>query len=358
MLSSRQIIRRRKRILASSLVLLATVAAGSALYFRELAGLLPRLGDSYARPAPTQPALGAALTEPAPLVEAPGETFIWPDDPPARFEQSIPTSKAGLEPVTRAETPDDRQSDNPAIAAARKQLTDKPLEARSALNALLNQKLSKADLSEVHSLLTKLADDTVFSKRRLPDDPLVDAYTVKSGDVLVRIGREYKVPAEALMRINGIKDASKLRADEKIKVVKGPFNVKIYKSDFRLDVYLQDLYVRSYRVGLGVDQGTPEGVWRVKERLSNPTYFPSASASEKRIVAADDPKNPLGERWIGLEGIEGDAAGRPGYGIHGTIEPDSIGKAVSLGCVRMHNEDVEVLFDLLQVGQSTVTILP
>ena len=48
----------------------------------------------------------------------------------------------------------------------------------------------------------------------------------------------------------------------------------------------------------------------------------------------------------------------PDYGIHGTIEPESIGKAVSLGCIRMHNDDVAALFRLMLPGRSTVTILP
>ena len=160
------------------------------------------------------------------------------------------------------------------------------------------------------------------------------------------------------MVVNRISNPRALRADQKIKVLRGPFHARIYKSKFRLDVYLGDVFVRSYRVGLGAENGTPEGVWRVKERLENPTYYPSPSAADKRIIAADDPNNPLGEHWIGLEGIDGEARGREGYGIHGTIEPESIGKAVSLGCIRMHNEDVAFLYKLMLPGKSTVTVLP
>ena len=160
------------------------------------------------------------------------------------------------------------------------------------------------------------------------------------------------------MLINGIADPTKIRQDQKLKAVRGPFNLRIYKSKFRMDVYLQDIYIRSYRVGLGTAGGTPEGVWRVKNRLENPTYYPPASAEDKRIIPPDDPNNPLGKRWIGLEGVEGEAVGHEGYGIHGTIEPESIGKAVSMGCIRMHNEDVAFLYKLMQPGNSTVTILP
>ena len=73
-------------------------------------------------------------------------------------------------------------------------------------------------------------------------------------------------------------------------------------------------------------------------------------------MAADDPKNPLGERWIGLTGIEGSAVGQERYGIHGTIEPESIGKNTSMGCIRMRNEDVEFLYRCLIEKHSTVTV--
>jgi lipoprotein-anchoring transpeptidase ErfK/SrfK len=73
-------------------------------------------------------------------------------------------------------------------------------------------------------------------------------------------------------------------------------------------------------------------------------------------IEADDPKNPLGEFWIGLEGVDGNAVGQESYGIHGTIEPDSIGKMASLGCIRMLNDDVAVLYEMLVEGKSIVVV--
>ena len=70
----------------------------------------------------------------------------------------------------------------------------------------------------------------------------------------------------------------------------------------------------------------------------------------------DAPDNPLGEHWIGLEGQSGPARGQTSYGIHGTIEPKSIGSDMSRGCVRMHNRDVAEVFDMLVVRASRVTI--
>ncbi len=292
-------------------------------------------------PVPTQPVAARPVLRPV------------TQSAPAPAEPS-----GGLDPTAGRATSDTRTG-NTTIEAARKlHASGQVLEARAQLNSLLKGRLGDAEDTEVRALLARIADETVFGSKADPNDPLVSTYVVQPGDVLIHIGRKLDVPAEVLMTINGIRDARGLRADQKIKVVRGPFHAKIYKSKFRMDVYLGDVFVRSYRVALGVENGTPEGVWRVKERLENPTYYPAPSASDKRIIAADDPNNPLGEHWIGLEGVEGEAVGHSGYGIHGTIEPESIGKAVSLGCIRMHNEDVAFVYKLMMPGKSTVTILP
>jgi hypothetical protein len=68
------------------------------------------------------------------------------------------------------------------------------------------------------------------------------------------------VPFSPALEKEFIPDPAKIRQDQKLKVLRAPFNARIYKSKFRLDVYLGELYVRSYRVGLGTEGGTPEGV--------------------------------------------------------------------------------------------------
>jgi LysM repeat protein len=273
-----------------------------------------------------------------------------------------PAQAAGAreyEPAAGERDSSERLSQNPRIDASLKRYqSGEVIAARQELNRMLVISRNPAEQVELRRHLEKIADATVFSREQRADDPLTTTYTIQPGDVLINVGRQFDVPHEVIMLINGIQDATRIRAGQKIKVPRGPFHVKIYKSKFRLDVYLQDLFVRSFPVGLGVDDGTPEGTWKVKDRLTNPTYYPPASAEIKRRIPADDPTNPLGEHWLGLEGIEGDAVGRVGYGIHGTIEPESIGKQVSLGCIRMHNKDVEFLYKLMMPGSSTVTTLP
>jgi lipoprotein-anchoring transpeptidase ErfK/SrfK len=81
---------------------------------------------------------------------------------------------------------------------------------------------------------------------------------------------------------------------------------------------------------------SPAGKFQVIVRLENPTYYHPGK------VIAPGASNPLGTRWIGLN--------QKGYGIHGTNEPRSVGKAASHGCIRMAKADLEELFTLLSVG--------
>jgi len=95
--------------------------------------------------------------------------------------------------------------------------------------------------------------------------------------------------------------------------------------------------LRVYKVAVGARVSpSPTGEFKVVSRLTNPTYYHSG------VVIPPGRNNPLGTRWIGLD--------RRGYGIHGTNEPRSIGKAASHGCIRMAKADLEQFFEEVQVG--------
>jgi lipoprotein-anchoring transpeptidase ErfK/SrfK len=312
-----------------------------------------------------------------------GDRFVR-DDPPGKDtsseEQSVERDTAGdvtkgepLAAEPSSETESDGSSDisDPATTptpqpaavldeidrAVKRYESGDVLAARHELNRMLKT-ATGSDARRIREKLAEIANETIFSKRVVEGDPLADTYTIQAGDHLINVAKNYHTPYEIIMELNGIQDARRIRENQRIKVLNGPFNAAIQLSEFRMDIYLQDLYVRSYRVGLGARLGTPAGKWKVKNKLKNPTFFPPDSYGEKRVIAADDPDNPLGERWIGLEGVEGEAIGQEGFGIHGTIEPNSIGKAASLGCVRMLNEDVEFVYGLLSAGQSMVKTIP
>ena len=60
------------------------------------------------------------------------------------------------------------------------------------------------------------------------------------------------------------------------------------------------------------------------------------------LLIPPGPNNPVGVAWMGLD--------RPGYGIHGTPEPEHVGRTESHGCFRLANWDALTLVELVQVG--------
>jgi L,D-transpeptidase catalytic domain len=294
----------------------------------------------------------------APAAEMPEVVFeefqSAPEPRPAAAPQSAPSSAPASAPAGAASP---EMSDAIARAAARYAAGEK-IEARHELNALLARNPAPAEAAELRRRLAEIAEEMIFSQQRTPNDPLVAEYQLQTGDIIVKVAPEFAVPADTVLLVNGISDSRKVNAGQKLKMLRGPFHLRVDKSDFRLDIYLQDLYVRSFPVGLGADPGTPEGVWMVRDRLRNPTYYPPAGSQSRTVIASGDPKNPLGGFWIGLKGVSGDAVGKDGYGVHGTNEPQSIGKNESMGCVRMLDTDAEYVFRLILEGKSTVTVLP
>jgi lipoprotein-anchoring transpeptidase ErfK/SrfK len=225
--------------------------------------------------------------------------------------------------------------------------------ARTFLREAWALEPAEPDRTRIRAELLDLAQETILSPRAYDGDPLVLRYVLKPGDTLAKVAAEHKTTADLLASMNRIADKHLVRAGQTIKVVRGPFHAVVDKSSYVLDVMLGETLVRSFAVGLGADDGTPNGLWRVSSKLSNPTYYPPRGGA---IMAADDPANPLGERWIGLTGVDGAAVGQERYGIHGTIEPDSIGRSTSMGCIRLNNADVEQLYTYLAEKHSTVIV--
>lgn len=87
---------------------------------------------------------------------------------------------------------------------------------------------------------------------------------------------------------------------------------------------------------------SPTGTFTIARRVKNPTY----SHNGKTVLPG--PGNPVGTRWMGLS--------VQGYGIHGTNEPRSIGKAASHGCIRMAQKDLEEMYELVSVGDTVELI--
>lgn len=227
------------------------------------------------------------------------------------------------------------------------------IAARDALSSALIRGLPADQARQARNGLYDIAEKTVFGSAIVDGDPLVAKHVVQPGEALALIAKRYNVTADLIASINNIQNKNMIRAGQTLKVVNGPFHAVIDKRAFAMDVYLNDTLVRQYPVGLGANDNTPTGDWEVGTKLTNPDYYPPRGG---RKIAADDPENPLGEHWIALVGISGEAVGQQRYGIHGTNEPDSIGKDMSLGCVRMHNPDVAQVYAMLIPSKSKVRI--
>lgn len=97
--------------------------------------------------------------------------------------------------------------------------------------------------------------------------------------------------------------------------------------------------LKTYTVAVGkVTTPSPVGTFTIERRVKNPTY------SHDGITIPPGPHNPVGSRWMGLS--------IRGYGIHGTNEPKSIGKATSHGCIRLAKTDLEDLYSRVSVGDT------
>lgn len=121
--------------------------------------------------------------------------------------------------------------------------------------------------------------------------------------------------------------------------------IVINKTQRTLTMYNNDKPMYKFPVAIGTSQTpTPSVKGTIKMKAKNPAWGGMSGKYTPR--AADDPLNPLGERWMGLN-----LKGYSGYGIHGTILPKQIGMNVSNGCIRMFNYDIETfIFPYAKVG--------
>lgn len=313
------------------------------------------------------------LTEILPGHETSGEPATPAPQPPAQPEPPTvpapPASEPAAPPVVVASpaadpaSPDtavDDESSNEARELVRRAIdldqAGKIIAARDLLNSSLDKRLSSQLRAQIKTKMTKLADKWLFSRDVYESDNLTEYYLVQPGDRLAVIAKRYKVPYEVLMELNGIARPELLQAGQKLKVIKGPFNVVVYKSTFTMDLFLQQTYIKTYRVGLGKqDKETPTGNWRVKPggKLIRPKWTDNETG---RVYAGSDPDYPLGSRWIAIEGLDDSNREMSGYALHGTKDPETIGTRSSRGCIRLDNDDVIEVYNLMEEVDSKVVI--
>lgn len=341
----------------------------------------------------------------APASAASGETTIAPVDLPTSAPTTRPTTLATTTPTTSdSAATDDANDSQPVLlpqpspaprasqpvlptprpapqqataeqAAAIKQYNagmelfsaGKVLEARAALSAVfLDAQLDAARQDKALAALNDLSQQSLLNANLVASDPYAYMYTIAKGDLLNRVLQREKlnVTAGIISQINRV-DAARLRVGQPIKLLRGPAHAVVSKSHFTMDLYLQQsgaarAFLKRVSVGLGKEGGTPLGNWIVTSKTAHARWTPTASMVGQKPIAWGQPGYPLGKEgyWLALSGTDESNRTQSGYGIHGTDEPDSIGKSASHGCIRMGDDDIEFVFSVMAEKISTVLIRP
>lgn len=213
------------------------------------------------------------------------------------------------------------------------------LQAKNTLQKIVAESKNGKLIEEAQARMGDLNIKILFSPL-ITEDSFV--YEVKEGDSLTKLAKQFNTTVDLLVKANRIKNET-LRLGIKLKITKAKFSVFVDKSQNTLALKANGGILKVYTVSTGLDNITPVGTFKILNKLVNPTWYKDGIA-----VPAGSPQNILGTRWMGLS--------EAGYGIHGTTQPETIGKHVTQGCVRMYNEEVEELFTVLPVGTEVVIV--
>jgi lipoprotein-anchoring transpeptidase ErfK/SrfK/predicted negative regulator of RcsB-dependent stress response len=165
-------------------------------------------------------------------------------------------------------------------------------------------------------------------------------YEAKAGDTLEKIANEHNTTVSLIRKANGLKRKI-LPLGKRLVITRGNFEIFVDADRNVLTLILNGRFFKEYPVGTGKFGCTPTGKFKIVSKQVKPVWY-----AEDGIFPYGHSKNILGSRWMGLD--------KTGYGIHGTTQPETVGKHASAGCIRMHNKDVEELYILATVGTPVV----
>jgi len=213
------------------------------------------------------------------------------------------------------------------------------VEARAMYRMLLDRFPESGLISRTQERLGQVNISLLFSPIVTELDAL---HQVQKGDTLGKIASANGTTVEFLKRANGLASDT-IRPQQKLKVPKGRFTIVVDKSQKQLLLTEDNQFIKTYAVGTGEGDSTPEGTFKIVNRIPNPVWYKQGA-----VVPQGSPENILGTRWMGFD--------KSGYGIHGSVDPTPITQQTTAGCVRMTNSDVEELFAIVPVG-TEVTIV-
>lgn len=214
------------------------------------------------------------------------------------------------------------------------------VKARNIYETILNKYQNIENILEVQERLGQINMKILFSPTVTEGDVL---YEVEPGDTLFKIAKKFGTTIDLIKASNSIK-GEMIRARSKLKVSKTKYEVVVDKSQNLLTLLTDKGTVfKVYKVSTGENNSTPVGTFKIINKVKDPVWY-----TQGAIVPAESPDNILGSRWLGLS--------VPGYGIHGTVDPDSVGNQATKGCIRMLPSDVEEFYAIVPLG-TQVTIV-
>jgi tetratricopeptide (TPR) repeat protein len=181
--------------------------------------------------------------------------------------------------------------------------------------------------------------ELIFSSEPSPDSKV---YTVESGDTFTSIGIKLNTTLGLLTRANNLGADATLRVGQNLKWTPKDFRIIIERSTCRLFLMDSEGVFKRYEAGLGMPtHETALGKYKIGNKIKDPTWHKPGEGP----IPPGDPRNELGTRWMPFvpeqEGLPSD------LGIHGAIDPATVGKYSSHGCARLRMDEVEELYDLV-----------
>lgn len=224
--------------------------------------------------------------------------------------------------------------------AAKLKQEGQTIEAKQAYQKIITEHPDFGDVERVQKELENLNMKILFSDTPVENKTVI--HEVQSGDTLGGLAKKYGTTIELIKLSNNL-SSNVIRIGQKLRIWTGTFNIFVDKSQNILFLKDGNDILKVYNVSTGSANSTPVGEFTITSKLIDPVWF-----NKGLVVPPESPQNVLGSRWLGFD--------KPGYGIHGTIEPETIGQQVTAGCIRMRNEDVEEIYSIIPRGVKVVVV--
>ncbi len=185
-----------------------------------------------------------------------------------------------------------------------------------------------------------------------------EEYQLKKGDRLPSLAQRWAMRVQVLTKQNNVKNPNSLKPGTTLNIYNSfilPKEVTdglvVNLAELAVYHFQNGVFLRRYPLAAGRrDWETPTGNYKILNKIKNPTWRVPESIQEEMWDRGQEvitevppgPKNPLGAYWM--------ATSAQGVGFHATTSPGSVGRYASHGCFRMLHDQIEELFNQIEVG--------